>query len=281
MEFSMPSTAYAIDLAWTSQGLASAPPRFLVARTVAMVLALLVPAIAVGQEGDPTSGRGPGQEIIYVATPTLAPIRIQLPEGYDADQTYPLVIGLHGHGGRGDEFFTPAPMFARAGVVYAVLQAPYAFPSAGRIGYSWNLRGVDNDAGDQGDNELSIRYILTVLDTLEEKFHPGEVYLMGFSQGGTMTYQTAIGNHQRFKGFTVFGSWYRPEWFSAEEVAAANHLRVFIGHGRQDAVVERSTTSSEILKAAGYEVTLYDYDGGHTIATSAIQEMFEWMEQGR
>jgi predicted esterase len=210
---------------------------------VVAVLALLVPAAAVAQEGDASSGRGPGQEIMYVATPTVAPIRIQLPEGYDADQTYPLVVGLHGHGGRGDEFFTPAPMFAKAGVIYAVLQAPYALAMAGRIGYSWNLRGVDNEAGDQGENELSIRYILTAVDALEEKFHPDDVYLMGFSQGGTMTYQTAIANHERFKSFMVFGSWYRPEWFSEEEVAAANHLRVFVGHGRQDGVVERSTTS--------------------------------------
>ena len=143
------------------------------------------------------------------------------------------------------------------------------------------MRGVDNDAGDQGENELSIQYILTAVQALEEKFHPDEVYLLGFSQGGTMTYQTAIGNHERFKGFMVFGSWYRPEWFPENEVAAANHLRVFVGHGRQDGVVERSTTSRDILEAAGYDVTLYDYDGGHMIAVSAIEEMFEWMARSR
>lgn len=176
--------------------------------------------------------------------------------------------------------FTPAPLFAQAGVVYAALQAPYALAMAGRIGFSWNLRGVDNDAGDQGENELSIQYILTAVEALEEKFHPDEVYLLGFSQGGTMTYQTAIGNHERFTGFMVFGSWYRPEWFPGEEVAAANHLRVFVGHGRQDGVVERSTTSRDILEAAGYDVTLYDYDGGHMIAVSALTEMFKWMKRG-
>ena len=52
---------------------------------------------------------------------------------------------------------------------------------------------------------------------------------------------------------------------------------MFIGHGLQDSVVERYTTSRDILTAAGYDVTLYDYDGGHTIAVAAIQEMFSWM----
>jgi phospholipase/carboxylesterase len=245
---------------------------------VAVALSILsIPGGVIAQEGDRGSGRGPGQELIYVATPTVAPIRIQLPDGYDADQAYPLVVGLHGHGGRGDEFFTPAPSFAREGVVYAVLQAPYALAMAGRIGYSWNLRGVDNEAGDQGENELSIDYILKAVDLLVEKFDPEAVYLMGFSQGGTMTYQTAIAHHDRFTGFMVFGSWYRPEWFDEGEVAAANHLRVFVGHGRQDGVVERSTASRDILDSAGYDVVLYDYDGGHMIAQSALDEMFVWL----
>ncbi len=250
--------------------------------TVAFALVVCIaPSVAQAQEGDPQSGRGPGQEIIYISTSTVAPIRIQLPDGYSPDGSYPLVIGLHGHGGRGDEFFTPAPVFARAGVIYAVLQAPYALAMAGRIGYSWNLRGVDNDAGDQGENELSIEYILKAVSTLEDKLAPESVYLMGFSQGGTMTYRTAIAHHRRFDGFMVFGSWYRPEWFSDEEVAAANHLHVFIGHGRQDRVVERSTTSRDILSDAGYDVTLYDYDGGHMIARSALDEMFAWMRATR
>lgn len=241
----------------------------------ALVLAL--PVSAPAQEGDPTAGRKEGQELIYLATPTLEPIRIQFPVDYDEARGYPLVIGLHGHGGRGDEFFTPAPVFAQAGVIYAVLQAPYALVMAGRIGYSWTLRGVDNEAGDQGETELSIRYILSAVDTLADKLHPSAVYLMGFSQGGTMTYQTALAHPDRFDGFAVFGSWYRPEWFTEEQLAAASGLPVFIGHGRQDGVVERSTESRDILEAAGFNVTFYDYPGGHTIARSAIDEMFEWM----
>jgi len=265
-----------------TQHTAAAMSRCSMATTAALValvagLALFAPGVAAAQEGDAAAGRGPGQEFIYIATPTVAPIRIQLPADYDPAEAYPLIVGLHGHGGRGDEFFTPAPLFAEAKVIYAVLQAPYALAMAGRIGYSWNLRGVDNDAGDQGENELSVAYILKAVETLQEKFAPEAVYLMGFSQGGTMTYQTALANPDRFDGFAVFGSWYRPDWFSEEDLAAANSLRVFIGHGLQDGVVERSTASRDTLESAGFNVTLYDYDGGHMIAVSAIQEMFAWM----
>jgi phospholipase/carboxylesterase len=250
------------------------------ARVVGVLVVAGMLAVAwagAAQEGDPSSGRGPGQEILYTTAATVAPIRIQTPNDFDPAQRYPLVVGLHGHGGRGDEFFTVAPRFAEADIIYAVLQAPYALAMAGRIGYSWNLRGVDDEAGDQGESELSIRYILSAVDTLVEKFSPESVYLIGFSQGGTMTYQTALANPDPFDGFAVFGSWYRPDWFTEEELAAANDLRVFIGHGLQDGVVERSTASRDILAAAGFDVTLYDYPGGHMIANSAIDEMFAWM----
>ena len=239
---------------------------------------LAVPVTALAQEGDPAAGRGPGQDLFYIATPTVAPIRIQYPDDYEPSRSYTLVVGLHGHGGRGDEFLTPAPSFAAAGLIYAVLQAPYALPMAGRIGYSWTLRRVDDDAGDQGEEELSIDYIVKAVDTLTERLNVESVYLMGFSQGGTMTYQTAIRHHERFKGFMVFGSWFRPDWFSDEQIEAANRLRVFVGHDRQDGVVERSTSSRDILEGHGYDVTLYDYEGGHMIAQSALGEMFEWIE---
>jgi phospholipase/carboxylesterase len=240
---------------------------------------LCAPAFA--QEGDPQAGRRPGQEFLYITAPAVEPIRIQFPAEHKPDRAYPLVVGLHGHGGRGDEFFTPAPLFAREGIIYAVLQAPYAFPSVGRIGYSWTLRGVDDEAGDQGETELSIQYVLQAVDTLVDKYAPASVYLMGFSQGGTMTYRTALRHPQRFDGFAVFGSWYRPEWFTEQQLAAASDLRVFIGHGLQDRVVERSTASRDILEDAGFDVTLYDYEGGHMIAVSAIERMFRWIREGQ
>ncbi|MGD8330817.1 MAG: alpha/beta hydrolase-fold protein [Acidobacteriota bacterium] len=244
-------------------------------------LVLALPSPALAQEGDRSAGRKEGQDLLYLAAPALEPIRIQFPVDYDAARDYPLVVGLHGHGGRGDEFFSPAPVFAQAGVIYAVLQAPYAFVSVGRIGYSWTLRGVDDDAGDQGDTELSIHYVLTAVDTLVEKLHPSSVYLMGFSQGGTMTYQTALAHPDRFDGIAVFGSSYRREWFTDGELVAASSLPVFIGHGQQDGVAPRSTESRDILRAAGFTVTFYDYPGGHMIARSAIDEMFRWMGIGQ
>ena len=187
---------------------------------------------------------------------------------------------MHGHGGRADEFFAPAPVFADGNVIYATAQAPYALPAAGRIGFSWTLRGVDNEAGDQGARELSMRYVLNVVDTLTERYNVADVYLMGFSQGGTVTYRTAIANPTRFAGLLAFGSGFDPDWFADGELEAASRLRVFVGHGRADRRAELSRLARDTFRDLEYDVTLYDYEGGHTIDMSAIDELLEWIDAG-
>jgi phospholipase/carboxylesterase len=219
----------------------------------------------------------PPGETVYIDGSSLFPCLVLVPDDYDESKRYPLVVGLHGHGGRADDFFLPAPWFADIGVIYAVPQAPYEFPSLGRIGYSWNLRSFDDEAGDQGADQMTERYILDVIDALSERYSVGDVYLMGFSQGGAFTYTTAIRNHERFKGLAAFGSRFDPSWFAEGELAAATNLRVFIGVGRDDGASAASSSARDLLREAGYEVEFFDFEGGHVIARSAIEALLRWL----
>jgi predicted esterase len=221
----------------------------------------------------------PPGETVYIDGVSLFPCLVLVPDDYDASRRYPLVVGLHGHGGRADDFFLPAPWFADIGVIYAVPQAPYEFPSLGRIGYSWNLRSFDDEAGDQGADEMTERYILHVIDALSERYSVGDVYLMGFSQGGAFTYTTAIGSPERFKGLAAFGSRFDPSWFSQGELAAANDLRVFIAVGREDGASAASSSARDTLRELGYDVEFFDFDGGHVITRSAIEALLRWLER--
>ena len=229
-----------------------------------------------GREQEPT--RPPG-DTVYLEGVSLFSCMVLLPDGYDASKSYPLVVGLHGHGGRADDFFLPAPWFGDIGVIFAVPQAPYAFPSAGRIGYSWNLRGFDDEAGDQGAEELTERYILDVVESLSESYSVGDVYLMGFSQGGTFTYTTAIRNHERFTGLVAIGSRFDPEWFSDSDLAAAKSLRVFISVGRSDGAAPSSALTRDMLRRMGYDVEYFDFEGGHIITRSAIEALLSWLQR--
>ena len=273
--------------------------RFGSSSTAALLSLLLVcPAVAPAQEAetgrlqDPPASRRqdsgalreqesatPPGETVYIEGVSLLPILVLVPDDYDESRSYPLVVGLHGHGGRADDFFLPAPWFADVGVIFAVPQAPYEFPSLGRIGYSWNLRSHDDEADDEGADELTERYILDVVDSLIERYSVGDVYLMGFSQGGAFTYTTAIRNHERFKGLVAFGSRFDPLWFSEGELDAARNLRVFISVGRTDGAAPSSALTRDMLRELGYDVEYFDFEGGHVITRSAIEALLRWLRR--
>lgn len=230
---------------------------------------------ATPQDQDAAAGRN---ETIYVGSIALFPTMVQLPADYDENETYTLVVGLHGHGARQSDFFEPpAPQFRDAGLIYAVPQAPYAYLPTNRIGYSWNMRDIDDRAANRGD-EVTIRYILDVIESLRERYRVGDVYLMGFSQGGTFTYYTAIAHHDLFAGLATFGSRLNEARFSGAELAAANHLRAFVAGGRSD-MGAQPVRARFLLAEAGFDVELYEFDGGHTITLEGMEEFIAWVKR--
>ena len=246
---------------------------------IALLVAVAGGAATVSWASAQEPQGGGGEEDVYVAATSLLRTKVLLPVGYDAGGGHTLVVGLHGHGGGLFDFFVPAPLFRDAGIIYAVPQAPYAFLTANGVGYSWNLRDVDDSAADQGD-EVTIRYILEVVAALRARYNVGDVYLMGFSQGGTFTYRTAIANPEAFTGFATFGSGFNDGWFSAEELAAANHLRAFVAGGTEDSFA-RQVRAHASLEAAGYDVTLHEFDAGHTITRPALDTFIAWLGRVR
>lgn len=235
--------------------------------TALLAAAAMAPATSEAQEAAP----GPSERV-YIESTSLFSILVQLPENYEPDREYPLIVGLHGHGARADGFFEPAaPLTSRGGVIYAVPQAPYAYGRAGGLGYSWNLRDVDDTAEQAGD-AVTIAYILDVVDAMRARYRVGKVFLMGFSQGGEFAYRTAIGHHQSFDGIIAFGSRFNPDWFEDGQLKAARHLRVFVAGGNQDSNAQLEP-AREALEGLGYQVDLYEFRGGHVISFVAIERM--------
>jgi len=61
-----------------------------------------------------------------------------------------------------------------------------------------------------------------------------------------------------------------------ERLAAAAGVRVFIAHGREDSF-EVAQSAYDQLTAAGADVTLHPYDGGHYINLTALRAAQAWM----
>ena len=221
---------------------------------------------------------------IYISALAQFRCRLRFPKGYDAAKTYPLVVGLHGYGSDPESFVGLWNRFDNPQFIYAVPQAPYPYLRGNEQGYSWIARLPEEDAASDRSKLESEEYVARLVRHLKAEYKIGETYLLGFSQGCGMTYATGIKNHELFKGLICFGGWFPKRWLverAGVNLDEMNGLRVFIAHGSKDTVVKpaEALKAKEILEEHGYDVTLYEFDGGHRVPKEALHKAQKWMRQ--
>ena len=219
---------------------------------------------------------------VYVKTEKLIRAKLLLPADYNKDKTYPLIIGMHGFGGNPKEFshiwdYLKVPQF-----ILVIPEAPYkAFPESNSDGsrYSWGIVERNEELYKQSDL-FTMQYVLNVLDHMKKNYKVSKAYLMGFSQGGSYAYLTAIKNPEKFEGIICFGSRIplsiKYPWFiSDEDLKRGQKLKVFIAHGDND-FVQNAKNSYELLKKHAYNAKLFIFEGGHYIEPEALYKALNW-----
>ncbi len=230
-----------------------------------------------------------GKNMVYILAGTLLPCYVVVPEDYDAEERYPLVIGLHGYGSNYERF---SDLFQRPyktdtskksmkiGFIYAAPCAPYPMAVGSEPGYSWTIR---QEGLDEKTIKLDADYISSLALELLKSFNvdTNRVYLLGFSQGASMAYNIGLNRPERFKGVIAFGGWMDTVLVSGEALkkAGAKGMRVFIAHGKDDRVVplEASQNAYKRLKDAGLDVQLNQFEGGHEVPMETLEFAMEWM----
>jgi phospholipase/carboxylesterase len=232
--------------------------------------------------------------------PVLGGLRVVAPARMEQGRRYPLIIVLHGHGANPENY---AGLFERSDApLEAIVCAPYGpyaiFHERG-TGYSWYPEpgfyrelvargGAAEDRTrrreeiERREQEVSGSYVLAAIDALKARYpvDPGQVYVMGHSEGGVLAYAMAIRNPDVVRGLIVVGSRLREEDASVDSLSAASgKLQVLICHSREDEAVafEEARAAHEILKAAGVQSKLVPYAGGHGITTELVKTIARWV----
>jgi phospholipase/carboxylesterase len=230
-------------------------------------------------------------DMIYAHAAALFQCRVRLPQDYDATKNYPLVVGLHGRHSTPEGFITLWEGFGDPQFVYASLQAPYpVFTEEGTV-YDWTRHGWtgrewrswqsgEKEWMDQ-DIETTVDYVVRLVQDLGNRYSVGDVYLMGFSQGALFSYITGIYRYKLFEGLIGFSGVIERNWFPEGYLEAADGLRVFMAHGKDDQTIpyEAGIQARDILTSHGYDVTFRDFEGGHTISEEILKEVVTWITE--
>ncbi len=204
--------------------------------------------------------------------------RLFVPPGYEASQKYPIVLWLHGAGGRGSDNLAQISggNFAGSHVwttqenqakYHAFVLAPQAEMTKG-----WARPHANTPP-------VSIRLALEILDTLEKEFSidTGREYVVGQSMGGEGVWAALSGSHGRFAaGIALCG------YGDAVMIPHVIKVPVWIFQGQTDPVVPADLAGEWVaeLRKAGGTPKYTEYPGiGHAVWDVAFSEpdLLPWL----
>ena len=177
-----------------------------------------------------------------------------MPKDWDGITPAPLIIALHGYGGRAENF--PKLWRRAAEKKGAIVVAPWGH-SPIYNGSSWtDLFEAETIV------DLTIAWVAERYPVDRQR-----MVLSGFSQGGYMAYSISVRRPELFTGVIPMGSGYSRS-FNEPAQAGEHKPRYYFMVGARDHSIAQNEDAAEDFEAAGYEVGLRIYpNAGHSFPT--------------
>ncbi len=189
-----------------------------------------------------------------------SPPEISLPPDHDPETPAPLIVALHGYGGRPGGY--PALWGPSARKIGAILATPHGLQPLGE-GFFWgSLEEAETLV------ELTIEYVRK-----SHRIDNSRIVLTGFSQGGSMAMAIGVRHPEVFAGVIPMAGGYIPA-IDNPAPALPGAPRFFFMVGSQDRGKPHCLKAAEDFETAGYTVDLRVYPGvGHTFPRFPDREL--------
>jgi len=187
-----------------------------------------------------------------------------VPEYYDAQVVWPLVVALHGGSGNGGAFLWSWLRDARSRG--AIVVAPTA------LGRTWAISGEDLDTANIGRLLAYVRGRWNIDET--------RILLTGMSDGGTFSYVSGLEPASPFTHLAPVSAAFHPMLASFADPARMTGLPIHIVHGVQDWMfpVDMAREAARHLRQAGAAVTYLEIeDLSHTYPREANARILDWL----
>ncbi|MBI3798976.1 MAG: hypothetical protein HY268_18675 [Deltaproteobacteria bacterium] len=212
----------------------------------------------------PVAGVETGTGVMHrPATDNHGEYSLYVPENYDPQKRWPLIITLHGGHGRGDDYLLTWLRPAKS--------KGYVVLSPKSLDRTWAIHqpGID------------IRSILSIVEELLDEYaiDTGRLFATGLSDGGTFSYAIGLSCPKLFAGIApiagVLGPWAVPE--------ESKKLPMFIVHGAKDFIfpVDMARAAYTLFSENGFENVTYKElpEWGHAYTYSINETLvLPWFE---
>ncbi len=201
------------------------------------------------------------------------------------------VIWMHGLGADGSDFVPVVPELGLA-------DAPgvrFIFPHAPEIPVTCNGGYVmrawyDIVALDSSSREIDEAGIVRSREAVRHLIARenlrgipcARIILAGFSQGGAVSYVTALTHDEPLAGVIALSTYIPCGGLLARERTDANRdIAIFAAHGRADDVVspELGRRARDFLVRHGYRVDWHEYQMPHAVCLEEISLLAEWLRE--
>lgn len=192
---------------------------------------------------------GPGPEVL-----------VHVPAGLDGAAPARLVLVLHGAGG------TPqgglAPLLPLADAHRLLLVAPQSAGATWDVivgGFGPDVRRIDE----------ALSAVLTTVPVA-----PEPLAVSGFSDGASYALTLGLANGDLFTHVVAFSPGF------VAPTSTVGTPRVFVSHGRADAVLPIDRTTRRIvprLRGSGVPVELREFDGPHAVPPAVAEAAADWL----
>jgi len=227
-----------------------------------------------------TTGRRSARELIF-PSPYLEAVLVP-PAADDSARTYPLLVALHGYGDTAAGFVRAFGGGSWERCFVAVPEAEHAVANGGT---SWFQLTRDRTQWEAADRR-TVATVVALIGALRSRYRIGEVYLLGFSQGAALAYQTGLLNPSLVSGIAAISGGLPPidtvgAIVHAADLAGATGPRILVARGRDDPAVGHRALreQADFLVSRGFAVTRYEFAGGHDLPAEALERVARWMRE--